>query len=73
MREKKYSFTNTCLFDSLWKIMLVEAANLPQVTKVFKSFQDKMTIFILITNILRRELNATVYTKGGAILIDIVS
>ena len=73
IRGKKYSFTNTCPFDSLLQIMLVAAADFPQVAKVFKSLQDKISIFKLVINILRRGLNTAAYTKRGVILIDIVS
>ena len=53
--------------------MLVSAADSPQVAKVFKSLQGKMSIIKLVINILRRGLNAAAYTKREVLLIDIVS
>ncbi|XP_048513126.1 uncharacterized protein LOC125502156 [Athalia rosae] len=66
----KYSFTNTCAFDSATNVILVAAFDRPQVRKAVEDLKDNNPIFNLIVDIMTKGLRAYSYQLRAQILLD---
>ena len=70
---KKYTFRNTCPFDSFMQVMLIAGADFPQAIQTFTELQEKILMFKLIKCILKQGFQASTYRKQGTILKIVIS